>query len=251
MKIVHMKKLVLAAAIAGVCSWNISANAESSVNVNPANGDSVENRATSGDRDNNITNPNIEGYNAPDSAPVVESANIDHEGVVHFQPNSVTLSQRAEGQLKQLVEQLDKDKPVALTVTMHEGYEAGGETKSHQPQSVEGSKDSSAGYPAEVEGMAARSNSAAVGGEQENRAELIARYRVENIRLYLQEKGIEVVEWNMEGQPSNFSGTQSPEDSGLTGRDTSQASQSSEVSNVQQVRIVVIGEVQPNGLSTL
>jgi hypothetical protein len=99
--------------------------------------------------------------------------------------------------------------------------------------------------------MAARSNSAAVGSEQENRAELIARYRVENIRLYLQEKGIEVVEWNMEGQPSNFSGTQSPEDSGLTGRDTSQASQSSEVSNVQQVRIVVIGEVQPNGLSTL
>lgn len=245
MKIVHMKKLVLAAAIAGVCNWNFSANAENTVNLNPANRDSMENRATS--RDNNITNPNIEGYKAPDSTPVVESANIDHEGVVHFQPNSVTLSQQAEGQLKQLVEQLDKDKPVALTVTMQEGYE----TQSHQPQSAEGSKDSSAGYPAEGEGMAGRSKSTAAGGEQENRAELIARYRMENIRLYLQEKGIEVVEWNIEGQPSNFSGKQLPEDSGLTGRDNSQASQSSEISDVQQVRVVVIGEVQPNGLSTL
>lgn len=252
MKSISMNKLILAAAIAGVCSLNISAHAENS-SSSIQKGDSIEKRATP--RDNNITNPNVEGYTAPDAAPIVESANIDHEGVVHFEPNSVTLNQQAEGQLKQLVEQLDKDTPVALTLAMQEeGYETEGEIQSQRPESVEGSKDSSAGYPAEGEGLAGRSNTAGSStavGEEENRAELIARYRMENIRLYLQEKGIEVVEWNMEGQPSSFSGTQPSDDTALTGRDNSQTGQPGESQEVQQVRIVVIGEVKPNGLSTL
>lgn len=257
MKSVQIKKLILAAVISSGVGLSVPAFSEIPSN-RAVDIDSTENIAAPPDR--NITNPNVDGYTPREVAPVVESADVDHEGVVHFEPNSVTLSQQGEGQLKQLVEQLDKDKPIALTVSMHTQSES---------QSVRGSKDSSAGYPGEGEGLAGRdisppdtrtsntpgatpneshainNNSQAVESEQENRAELIARYRVESIRLYLQEKGIEVVEWNMEGQPSSFSDIQPSESAGLAGR------QEADLENVQQVRVVVIGEIQPEGLSSL
>lgn len=239
MKQVHIKKLFLATAVAvavGGVGLSVVANAEN--RLNQTSGDSVENITAPPDR--NITNPNVDGYTPREAAPVVESVDVDHEGVVHFDPNSVTLSPQGEGQLKQLVEQLDKDKPIALTVSMREGYDPAAESR--QSQSVHGSKDSSAGYPGEGEGLAGRN----IEPSQENRAELIARYRVESIRLYLQEKGIEVVEWNMEGQPSSFSDTQPSAEAGVAGRTEAELGE-----NVQQVRVVVIGEIQPEGLSSL
>jgi hypothetical protein len=259
MKPMNIRKIILTATMASAAAFSFSASAENGIN---AERDSVENRTTPPDR--NITNPNIEGYSASETAPIVESAEIDHEGVVHFEPNSVTLTQQAEGQLKQLVEQLDKNKPVSLTVDMQQGYDANRVIDGQQSHGVQGSKDSSAGYPATGEGMAGRTdpanpnmtpdstrpmnNAQARDAELENRAELIANYRVESIRLYLQEKGIEVVEWNLEGQPSSFSGTQLSE---ATNSPTGHTGQLQDLEDVQEVRIVVIGEIRPEGLSSL
>src|SRR5688572_29311678 len=144
MKSVQIKKLILAAVISGGVGLSVPAFSEISSN-RAVDIDSTENITAPPDR--NITNPNVDGYTPREASPVVESADVDHEGVVHFEPNSVTLSQQGEGQLKQLVEQLDKDKPIALTVSMHTPSES---------QSVRGSKDSSAGYPGEGEGLAGR-----------------------------------------------------------------------------------------------
>lgn len=234
MKQIQIKKLILATAIT-VAGVGFNVNADDRFDKTS---DSVE--ALTAPPDRNITNPNVDGYTPREAAPIVESADVDHEGVVHFDPNSVTLSQQGEGQLKQLVEQLDKDKPIALTVAMRERHDP--KTESPQSQSVRGSKDSSAGYPGEGEGLAGRN----IEPSQENRAELIARYRMESIRLYLQEKGIEVVEWNMEGQPSSFSGTQPSAEAAMAG-----GTEAGLGDNIQQVRVVVIGEIQPEGLSSL
>jgi outer membrane protein OmpA-like peptidoglycan-associated protein len=250
----NMKKLILSTAIAGVAVLSVPAGAASDVYPGGTT-DATENRAVPQDR--NITNPN---HDATTQSTSVSNADIDHEGVVHFEPNSVSLTQQAEGQLKQLVEQLDKDKPVSLTLEMRDSGADVNSSSSLSTQRAPGNMDSSAGYPADAEGLAGRTNSAdsatdpaaqpstnaeALEAEQRERAQLITQYRAENIRVYLQEKGIEVVEVSVEGEAAISNGIQSTEQSSLS------TTQGQTAEDVQQVRIVVIGEVRPEGLSAL
>lgn len=263
--------------------------------------------------DRNITNPNIGPHSGPvpDSGATVSSADIDHHGIVNFEPNSVTLNRQAERQLQQLVAQLDKTKPVSLTVAMSDGtlpVQQSDNSSSSRAESVRGNQDSSAGYPAGApnttssrinpadgtinpgdgttepgiatiqrgDAIDSRQRNAATGSragavnpepgvadtgqntggsareiEEANRVELISRYRMENIRRFMEESGVEVVESNMESATAGSGDTQSmeaPATDDLSGIRGSQAGQPQE--EVQLVRILVIGEIQPEGLSS-
>lgn len=192
------------------------------------------------------------------------AASSEVDGTVHFEPNSVTLTESAERQLKQVVDQLDKSAPVALTVELQGTYSSEGDISSSSSNTTLG-QDSSAGLPMDERGLAGggvspaersgmpgnapvpSNNTEALEREAAERAVLISRYRAENIRQYLERQGIEVVEWNMEGEVSSAAGGTSSDAGFATSNPAAQQS----AEEVQQVRIVVIGDVQPEGLSAL
>jgi hypothetical protein len=295
MKRLNLKKLVLSAAIVSAGSFAFSAVAE---NTSSITNDAQSSQSINVPADRNITNPNTPEYR--DSVSNSESTSTSSEGLssesrtietnsvsgsetnsvsgeattmaasevdgtVHFEPNSVTLTESAERQLKQVVDQLDKNTPVALTVELQGSYSEGSDISSSQSSSATLGQDSSAGLPRDERGLtdagvspAERSgmpgnapvpsnNAEAIEREQEDRALLISRYRAENVRQYLERQGIEVVEWNMEGGVSSAAGGTSSD----TGFATSNPSAQQSAEEVQQVRIVVIGDVQPEGLSAL
>jgi len=197
-----------------------------------------------------------------ESSTMAASSEVD--GTVHFEPNSVTLTESAERQLKQVVDQLDKSAPVALTVELQGTYSSEGDISSSSSSTTLG-QDSSAGLPMDERGLAGggvspaersgmpgnapvpSKNTEALEREAAERAVLISRYRAENIRQYLERQGIEVVEWNMEGEVSSAAGGTSSDAGFATSNPAAQQS----AEEVQQVRIVVIGDVQPEGLSAL
>lgn len=276
MKRLNLKKLVLSAAIVGAGTFAMSAGAESSINSESSiNRDTISRDAQSqsvtvpGQADRNITNPNTPEYS---NRNVTESGAIEAgeartlaaevDGTVHFEPNSVTLTESAERQLKQVVDQLDKGKPVALTVELQGTYNDGTGVSSQSSSAI--GQDSSAGLPMDERGLAGggvspaersgmpgnaatpSNNAEAIERENADRAQLVSRYRAENIRQYMERQGIEVVEWNMESNDISGSG-----DSADTGYATSNPSARQSAEEVQQVRIVVVGDVQPEGLSAL
>lgn len=289
MKHLNLKKLVLSAAIVGAGSFGFSAVAENANSMSSSNVSTnvQSSKSVTVPSDHNITNPNtpdsgsvtykettsttsesvsIEGgsetNNMSDSDSIAATSEVD--GTVHFEPNSVTLTESAERQLKQVVDQLDKGAPVALTVELQGTYSDGSDISSSQSSSATLGQDSSAGLPMDERGLAGggvspaersgmpgnapvpSNNAEAIEREQEGRALLISRYRAENIRQYLERQGIEVVEWNMEGGVNSAGGTSSD-----TGFATSNPAAQQSAEEVQQVRIVVIGDVQPEGLSAL
>jgi hypothetical protein len=103
-------------------------------------------------------------------------------------------------------------------------------------------QDSSAGYPAQdsVAGTGAGMGSGPAQTQQENRSQLVSMYRAENIRDYLEEKGFNVVQWNLE---SESTGAQNIGVSRLDNRADAQSQ------DVQQLRVVVSGEIATEGLS--
>lgn len=290
MKHLNLKKLVLSAAIVSAGSFGFSAVAENANSISSSNVSTnvQSSKSVTVPADRNITNPNtqepgsvtykeststtsesvsIESGSETNSMSGSESmaATSEVDGTVHFEPNSVTLTESAERQLKQVVDQLDKSTPIALTVEMQGAYSEGSDISSSQSSSAGLGQDSSAGRPMDERGLAGggvspaersgmpgnapvpSDNAEAIEREQEDRALLISRYRAENIRQYLERQGIEVVEWNMEGGVSSAAGSTSS-DTGFAASNPA-AQQSAE--EVQQVRIVVIGDVQPEGLSAL
>lgn len=295
MKRSNLKKLVLSAAIMSAGAFAYSANAENAVS-GERDVQSAQSVTVPGPADRDITNPNAPGYvnnhdnhnrsinsdnsvNSNDSAinngandrsvtysdvdagRDMESATLAAEvdGTVHFEPNSVTLTEAAERQLKQVVDQLDKNAPVALTVELQGTISEG----STQSSSAALGQDSSAGLPMDERGLAGggvspaersdtlpgnaatpSNNAEAVERETQERALLISRYRAENIRQYMERQGIAVVEWSMESNDASSA-------AGDTGFATSNPSAQQAAEEIQQVRIVVVGDVQPEGLSAL
>lgn len=284
MKRLNLKKLVLSAAIVSAGSFAFSAVAE---NTSSISSEAQSSQSITVPADRNITNPNSGSVTYRESrATTTESVSIESgdettnsargsesnamaaseevDGTVHFEPNSVTLTESAERQLKQVVDQLDKNTPVALTVELQGSYSESSDISSSQSSSATLGQDSSAGLPMDERGLAGggvspaersgmpgnapvpSNNAEAIEREQEDRALLISRYRAENVRQYLERQGIEVVEWNMEGGVNSAGGTSSD-----TGFATSNPAAQQSAEEVQQVRIVVIGDVQPEGLSAL
>lgn len=191
-------------------------------------------------------------------------ADVEHETNVEFEPNSVTLNSQAERELEKVVQQLDKSKPVALIVAV----EGMSQTGSQQSSSAGINQDSSAGFPGsessirdntvagsstsptEMNGGLGDRNSTspsvtneAVQSQQEDRAHLISMYRAENIRDYLEEKGVEVVQWNLESESAD---SQAIGVTNLEGRNGAESQ-----ADIQQIRVVVTGDIEPEGLSAL
>lgn len=295
MKSMNLKRLVLSTAIMGASSLAFAATADQAT-TNSYDVPQSESRAVtpSTPADRNVTNPNTEGYSSTDSdsslnhrsttraQDAMESndqrnlndraiSGIDGEldvvdETVHFEPNAVTLTESAEMQLEKVVEQIDKEKPVALTVEIQGSTTELDASSATSSSAVTMNQDSSAGFPADDSvagarigpsesgeaGIAANSrpsdNAAALEAEQQNRAQLISRYRAENIRQYLERQGVTVVQWEMEGGVTGAASGETT-DTGFATRNQLGATNPPE--DVQQVRIVIVGDVQPEGLSAL
>ena len=200
---------------------------------------------------------------------------VDVDEMVNFEPNSVTLTESAEMQLEKVVEQLDKDKPVALTVEIQGSMienDMTSESSTSATSATTMNQDSSAGFPADERGVAGArisptergeasisanstlpsNNSEALESEQQDRAQLISRYRAENIRQYLERQGVTVVQWEMEGGVTGAASGETTDTGFATqsgGANIQPSAQQSE--EIQQVRIVIVGDVSPEGLSAL
>ena len=211
---------------------------------------------------------------ADQSVSSVESEVVVDE-MVNFEPNSVTLTESAEMQLEKVVEQLDKDKPVALTVEIQGSMienDMTSESSTSATSATTMNQDSSAGFPADERGVAGArisptergeasisanstlpsNNSEALESEQQDRAQLISRYRAENIRQYLERQGVTVVQWEMEGGVTGAASGETTDTGFATqsgGANIQPSAQQSE--EIQQVRIVIVGDVSPEGLSAL
>lgn len=289
MKTFNIKKLAISAAIASVATLGISAMAENtdvdqsqvqqveeiqSTTYPETSSDPSFSESRSGNpgsslpsnintEDETVTNPNVEGYSdrsdmsGPDmegtqdrvsGQPAIEQSQpassspssssqlaAQAESSIQFEPNSVSLTQQAERELERASQQLDKSKPVALIVAVDDAASAGS-------SSAGINQDSSAGYPAQdsVAGTGAGMGSDPAQTQQENRSQLVSMYRAENIRDYLEEKGFNVVQWNLE---SESTGAQNIGVSRLDNRADAQSQ------DVQQLRVVVSGEIATEGLS--
>ncbi|MBC6905647.1 hypothetical protein DWB84_09285 [Saccharophagus sp. K07] len=289
MKTFNIKKLAISAAIASVATLGVSAMAENtdvdqsqvqqveeiqSTTYPETSSDPSFSESRSGNpgsslpsnintEDETVTNPNVEGYSdrsdmsGPDmegtqdrvsGQPAIEQSQpassspssssqlaAQAESSIQFEPNSVSLTQQAERELERASQQLDKSKPVALIVAVDDAASAGS-------SSAGINQDSSAGYPAQdsVAGTGAGMGSDPAQTQQENRSQLVSMYRAENIRDYLEEKGFNVVQWNLE---SESTGAQNIGVSRLDNRADAQSQ------DVQQLRVVVSGEIATEGLS--
>jgi len=289
MKTFNIKKLAISAAIASVATLGISAMAENTdvdqsqvqqveeiqsstypeTSTDPSFSESRSGNPGSSlpsninTEDETVTNPNVEGYSdrsdmsGPDmegtqdrvsGQPAIEQSQpassspssssqlaAQAESSIQFEPNSVSLTQQAERELERASQQLDKSKPVALIVAVDDAASAGS-------SSAGINQDSSAGYPAQdsVAGTGAGMGSDPAQTQQENRSQLVSMYRAENIRDYLEEKGFNVVQWNLE---SESTGAQNIGVSRLDNRADAQSQ------DVQQLRVVVSGEIATEGLS--
>lgn len=289
MKTFNIKKLAISAAIASVATLGVSAMAENTdvdqsqvqqveeiqsstypeTSTDPSFSESRSGNPGSSlpsninTEDETVTNPNVEGYSdrsdmsGPDmegtqdrvsGQPAIEQSQpassspssssqlaAQAESSIQFEPNSVSLTQQAERELERASQQLDKSKPVALIVAVDDAASAGS-------SSAGINQDSSAGYPAQdsVAGTGAGMGSDPAQTQQENRSQLVSMYRAENIRDYLEEKGFNVVQWNLE---SESTGAQNIGVSRLDNRADAQSQ------DVQQLRVVVSGEIATEGLS--
>lgn len=303
MKKLNLKKLVLSTAIIGASSFALSTHAEQAGSSNYDMRQSESQSVTAPTpADRNITNPNTEGYSSTSdksknnsseseqltnrqqmmdrsqdsmdrsssSLSAVEEVDVDE--TVNFEPNSVTLTESAEMQLEKVVKQIDKDKPVALTVEIQGSTietDMTTESSTSATSATTMNQDSSAGFPADERGVAGArisptergeasisanstlpsNNAEALESEQQDRAQLISRYRAENIRQYLERQGITVVQWEMEGGVTGAASDETTDTGFATQSGGATSSQQSE--EVQQVRIVIEGDISPEGLSAL
>lgn len=192
---------------------------------------------------------------------------VEVDETIHFEANSVTLTESAEQQLESVVEQIDKERPVALTVEIQGSTIEGDMTSSQSSSAATMNQDSSAGFPADERGVAGArihpesgelgisanttqpsDNAQALEAEHLDSAQLVSRYRAENVRQYLERQGVTVVQWEMEGGVTGAASGESM-DTGFATSNQLGAMESSE--DVQQVRIVIVGDVNPESLSAL
>lgn len=303
MKNFNLKRLVLSTAIIGASSLAFTATAEQAGGVN--NYDAPQSEAQSvtlpNPADRNITNPNTEGYSSTDNRDAtlnnsstpgardtvtqdsmdrndpldspdraisgLSDQQVEVDETIHFEANSVTLTESAEQQLESVVEQIDKERPVALTVEIQGSTIEGDMTSSQSSSAATMNQDSSAGFPADERGVAGArihpesgelgisanttqpsDNAQALEAEHLDSAQLVSRYRAENVRQYLERQGVTVVQWEMEGGVMGAASGEST-DTGFATSNQLGAMESSE--DVQQVRIVIVGDVNPESLSAL
>ncbi len=256
MKTFKMKTLVAALAVAGLAT--ACDNNETAQTYQPEQPAVVERSTTAP----GTTTPSA--YSSDRSAPVTGTSSAaaidaDHQETIAFQGNELT--DEAEGKLDNLVSSIDKNKPVAVTIARQEQAPV----QSAQPSAGDTTSQNTTTNPAS-EGVAsstmspttssADSAGAAVAGGSTNPADPTVQggvsstgdqthpqddhmlsQRADNVREYLESKGVKIVEWNVEGAD------QQP----ATAAD--QAGQAQQ--DVQQILIVITSDTDAGGISAL
>lgn len=242
-------------------------------NVDKANSSASEREQVTNRQEmmNDSQNSSDRSVSSVENSPSSVEGEMDVDEMVNFEPNSVTLTESAEMQLEKVVEQLDKGKPVALTVEVQGSMidnDMTSESSTSAASATTMNQDSSAGFPADERGVAGArisptergeasisanstlpsNNAEALESEQQDRAQLISRYRAENIRQYLERQGVTVVQWEMEGGVTGAA-SGATTDTGFATQSGGASTQHSE--EIQQVRIVIVGDISPEGLSAL
>lgn len=147
-------------------------------------------------------------------------AEVDHQETVEFDGRALT--DDSEEKLQNLVESLDKDKPVEIIVAMEEG------AIQSDPSATPGTALRDTADPSQ------RTQSGAEFSQQ-----------VDELRQFMQEQGVQVVQWRFEGSSQDPAAIEQP---GLTQDQQAQMQQE----DLQQVRLVVssVGS-DGNGISGL
>lgn len=183
------------------------------------------------------------------------TVSVDHEETVQFEGTALT--DESEGKLEDLVEALDKDKPVAVIVAMEESPDSqnmSGQRDNIAPGTTNPAMNSTntstdAGAQSRDSGMAATGTSQTADTPEST---TVFSQRVENVRQFLEEKGVEVVEWTFEDSADGqtLSGSTNTTPSATDGLATGgSATQPQE--DVQQIRIVISGAMEDGGISSV
>lgn len=211
----RVKTLVAALAIAGLATACDRDTAQRDAYVTPES--ATIDRATTAD---GTTQPDalssIENNGYSSDADLNRSGSLtqaDHEETIQF--SGTELTPESEGKLGELVESLDKDKPVKIIVAMDQGVyenETGQQTatSSEQPGVSEDSRES---------------YTSALG------------QRVETVKQYMEEQGIEVTQWQFERMEE---------------QDLAQQRNAQETAeDVQSVRLVIAASPEDGSLSSV
>jgi hypothetical protein len=221
----RVKTLVAALAIAGLATACDRNNAQRDAYVAPepstverattAQGTTQDiNRGTqSGALSSAQDGSRLDGSHSNDLNRSGDLAQADHEETIQFAGTELT--PESEGRLEQLVESLDKDKPVKVIISMDQSmYEDGAgrqtATSSEQPGI---SQDSREGY------------TAALG------------LRVESVKEFMDEQGVEVTQWQFERM----------EEQDLA----QQRNAEEQPEDVQSVRLVIAANSQSGSVSSV
>lgn len=171
------------------------------------------------DRQNPITNRDAVGDGNYDDGRYGSAAQrdrdlaeIDHHEVVKFK--GATMEPASEDKLQGLVESLDKDKPVEVIVAIEEG------AIQSQPPTAPGAVTPDTADPSQ------QTQTGAAFAEQ-----------VDELRTFMQEQGVKVVQWRFEGSSQDPASIEQP---GLTQDQQMEMSQE----DMQQVRIVISNDFE-------
>lgn len=225
MKNVRLKSLAAALAVVGFATACDRNTAQRDAYV-PPEPPPIE-RSTTAD---GTTSPDalqsLENDPYASSRMTTSAADIDHEETVQF--SGTELTDASEEKLEDLVEALDKEKPVAVIVAMEESSADVSETTNTSAATTPPNSN----MPADT-GTADRdmANTEANPAETEHGAEFAQR--VDRVREFLQEQGIEVVHWQFEGTTQNYQAT------------------NQQAEDIQQVRIVIAESMTTEKLGSL
>lgn len=215
MKTFQMKTLVAALALAGLATACDRDSAQQDAYVAPEPAAVDQSTTAPGTTDPSaLRSLEKDGY--AHQADLNRTGNIteaDHEGTLQF--SGTELTPESEGELQTLVESLDKQKPIKVIVAMDDDmYEndAGQQTPTASQQ-TDVSLDSRTRY------------TSAFG------------QRVDTVKQFMQEQGVEVTHWQFERM----------EEQDLAQQEDAQE----DAQDVQSVRLVILGSSEDNGISAV
>ena len=204
-----------------------------------------------------ITLPKVDASPATKIPPMVGvlPKKNSYQGIIRFAENETYLTLEAEKNLDVIVAQVQKEKPVVLKLALQTVGEndpapslnrdskigpAAQETDSSRPaysSKASTHQDSAAGFP--VDSNRSETDSNAVSVNQREFVHRIAEERITNIKQYLHRQGVNIQSIHIEGEADAVRMT-----SELPG-------ESAEESSVQQIRIVVLGNIASERVGNL
>lgn len=213
MKNFRYKALVAALAVAGLATACDRDSVERDAYV-PPEPSAVERSTTAAGTTTPSAVTSIEDSGYAHEADLTDSANItdaDHEETIQFSGSELTAE--SEGKLGELVESLDAEKPIKVIVAMDE----------EMYENPQGEQTATSAQQPNI--------------NQENRERYTSAFgqRVETVKQFMEEQGVEVAQWQFERIEEQDLAQQ---------RDAQESAE-----DVQSVRLVISANPQESGLS--